>query len=180
MQVQLGKRVRRSKVQPSRSNRVPRAPIDDDGCTYDLRTSFPQRVDGGQYATARGRRVLDGKHSTPCNVGALDPSLQTVCLSLLAYNERIQRPASLVRRVQHRYGNRVGAERKPADRVEIPISDKVEHDPANERCSGVMQRESTQIHVVIRFRARRQHYPAPHDGEIMDKFTQVVALRHVD
>jgi hypothetical protein len=180
MEVQIGERVRGSKAQPSRPNRVPRASIDNDGCAYDLRTSFPQRVDSGQYATARSRRVLDGEYPTPCYVWSLDPSLQTVCLPFLTYNERIQRPASLARRVLHRHGHRVGAEREPADRVEIPILDKVEHDLADERRSGVVQRQSAQIYVEIRPYTRRQHHPAPHDGEIMDEFTQVVALRHVD
>ena len=43
-----------------------------------------------------------------------------------------------------------------------------------------MQCQSTQIHVEICLSARRQRHPTPHDGEIMDEFTQVVALRHVD
>ena len=180
MEVQIGERERRPKLQPRRSNRVPRAPIDNNRCSNDFGAGLSQCIDRVQHATARSRCVLDGEHPTPCYVWALDPPLQTVCLSLLAYDEGVQRPASLVRRVQYRCGHRIGAQRESADRVEVPIIDEIKHDLADERSPGVVQREPAQVDVETRLCARREHHPTPHNGEIMDEFTQVVALRHVD
>ena len=45
---------------------------------------------------------------------------------------------------------------------------------------GVVQGQPAQVDVPVRLRARRQHHPATHNGEIMDEFTQVVALRHAN
>src|SRR5215475_13939402 len=162
MDVQIGEREHRPELLSRRSNRVPRAPIDNHSCSNHMCTRFLQRIDCSQHATACCRRVLDRQYPTSCHIGTFDPPLKAVCLSLLAYNESVQRPASLVRRVQHGCCHRVRPEGQAADRVEVPFIDEVQHDLPHEWSTGVMQGQSAEVHVEVCLHARRQHHSTPH------------------
>jgi len=80
------------------------------------------------------------------------------------------------RRVQHRRGDRVGAESQTADRVEVQVTDQIQHDPADQRGSPVVQGHPAQIDVRVRLTTGGEHYPAAHNSEINNEFAQVVAV----
>ena len=51
--------------------------------------------------------------------------------------------------MQHRRGNRVGAEGQAADRVEVPVGNQGTHHPADDRCRGAVQGDPAQVDVVV-------------------------------
>src|SRR5690606_34336400 len=131
--------------------------------------ALPPIVDASSTAVARA----------PCLAEPVAPTLRTICLSLLADHEGVQRPAPLACLVEH-CGHRVDTQRRPPDRVGVPPVTKVRQDLADQRSSGVVPRQPTEVDERGRLRCGRSRAPTPDHYTVMDEFTQVVPLRHAD
>ena len=134
-------------------------------------------VDGREHRATGGGGVLDGEHPPAGDVRALDAPLQAVRLALLADDERVQPAAARGGGVQHRGRDRVGAEREPADRVEVEVVGQVEHDLADQRRRRGVEGDAAQVDVVVGLPPRGQHDLAVHDRLVRDLGQQVVAGR---
>jgi hypothetical protein len=101
-----------------------------------------------------------------------------VSLVTLSDDEGVDRPALRGRRVKHRRSYRIGAEGQPSHGVELQIIDQVQHDTADKGSTSMVKRQTTEVYIEVGFLSRRQRHLAPNYGQIMDKFQQVVTVRH--
>ena len=129
-----------------RSPPAPASPVDDDRHGDDLGAGLASGLDGGQQRAAGRGGVLDGEHPAAGDVRALDPPLQAVRLPGLADHEGVELLAAAGRGVQHRGGDRVGAQRQAADGVEVQVCVRSSITPPTSgaaRRSRVIRRRST-------------------------------------
>src|SRR5690606_9335746 len=89
--------------------------VDDHGDGHDLGTFSAQYLDGLQRRLPRGGGVFENHDALARDVGAFDLPAAPVVLRLFADDESVQRALAVDRGVQHGVGDRIGAEREPAD-----------------------------------------------------------------
>ena len=75
-------------------------------------------------------------------------------------------------RVHHRRRHRIGAQRQPAGRLELPVGGELPQQDADQRAGLVVQGGPAQIDVVVGFPAGRQGHLAVHDGQLIHQFRQ--------
>ena len=51
--------------------------------------------------------------------------------------------------MHHRGRNRIGSEGEPTHRAEAQIGSEIKHHTPDQGCPGVMQRQATQIDVIV-------------------------------
>ena len=147
-----------------------------------LGAGLARGLDGGDRRAARGRRVLQDHDLAARDVRSLDAALHPVRLGLLAHDERVEVLPARRGGVQQGGRDGVGAERQPADGVDLrgaqpDLLEQVEHQVPDQRGGAVVQRDAAQVDVVVGLAARRERDLPVHDGEVLDELEQLLAGR---
>ncbi|MPN47844.1 hypothetical protein SDC9_195448 [bioreactor metagenome] len=98
--------------------------------------------------------------------------MQPVLLGLLADHEGVESPAVGGRGVQHRAGDRVGAQGQPAHRVVVQVGGQRPHHPADDRRGDTVQRDPAHVDVEVGLPSGGEHHVLPHHGEVVDETDQ--------
>jgi hypothetical protein len=78
--------------------------------------------------------------------------------------------------MQHRSGHRVRTQRETTDCIKFNVLGDVQHDPADQRRSHCIQRDTSKVDVVIGFTPGRQNHFAVNNSFIEDFLAQGIAV----
>jgi hypothetical protein len=80
--------------------------------------------------------------------------------------------------VHHRRGDRIGAQRQPADRLVPQVPGQVEHDPPGQRRHAPVEQDPAQVDVPVGVLTRGEDEIAADDGHGPDRREEFGAIAH--